>query len=343
MEKNACMKLLICTQAVDENDPALGFFVRWIREFAEHVEQVTVLCLREGTYVLPENVRVIRLASSRVSRVFSIWHISVLRRHEYEAVFVHMNPEYLVVAGLLWRFMRKRAVLWYTHKQVDLKLRAAVFFAHVVCTASPASFRLHTRKLRVVGHGINPQPVNARMAATPAVRIVTVGRISDTKRLLEMIDVLAVLHERQLEFSFTIIGAPATAADRSYATRLEKKIQGSPFRKSVHVLGAKPHAEIPEILARADVFLNLSATGSFDKAVLEAVFAGVAPVTTNEAFRELLTPYGLYVPSPDSKSIADAIVRAPTSAIQELKTRVVREHALGSLISRLVSILTPAV
>lgn len=30
------MKLLIVTQVVDTEDPALGFFVRWIEELARH-------------------------------------------------------------------------------------------------------------------------------------------------------------------------------------------------------------------------------------------------------------------------------------------------------------------
>lgn len=32
------MKLLIVTQAVDTEDPVLGFFVRWIEELGKHVE-----------------------------------------------------------------------------------------------------------------------------------------------------------------------------------------------------------------------------------------------------------------------------------------------------------------
>ena len=65
------MKLLITTQAVDTDDPVLGFFVRWIEEFAKHAERVEVVCLREGKHGLPPNVRVHSLGkkNGRVPRV----------------------------------------------------------------------------------------------------------------------------------------------------------------------------------------------------------------------------------------------------------------------------------
>jgi hypothetical protein len=55
------MKLLIITQKVDINDPILGFFHRWIEEFAKHCEKITVICLYKGTYNLPNNVKVLSL------------------------------------------------------------------------------------------------------------------------------------------------------------------------------------------------------------------------------------------------------------------------------------------
>ena len=55
------MRLLIITQKVDEDDPILGFFRRWIIEFSKHFEAVTVICLEEGKHVLPSNVKILSL------------------------------------------------------------------------------------------------------------------------------------------------------------------------------------------------------------------------------------------------------------------------------------------
>src|SRR3989344_6071232 len=137
------MKLLICTQKVDRSDDILGFFHRWIEEFAKHCEQVSVVCLWEGTHEFPENVRVYSLGKSAQGRPASGWERLWLRiryalrlygytwrlRNEYDSVFVHMNQEYVVLGGPLWRVLGKKVVLWYTHREVNFKLRLAVLFA----------------------------------------------------------------------------------------------------------------------------------------------------------------------------------------------------------------------
>ncbi|MCR4280769.1 MAG: hypothetical protein NUV88_00330, partial [Candidatus Kaiserbacteria bacterium] len=52
------MKLLITTQAIDLDDPIMGFFCRWVEEFSKHCASVHVICLKEGRRSLPANVQV---------------------------------------------------------------------------------------------------------------------------------------------------------------------------------------------------------------------------------------------------------------------------------------------
>jgi len=80
------MKLLILTQKIDKNDPILGFFHRWTKEFARQCEKITVICLEKGLpreisqsdtfsdkkkdftwgeYDLPENVSVYSLGKEK--------------------------------------------------------------------------------------------------------------------------------------------------------------------------------------------------------------------------------------------------------------------------------------
>lgn len=49
------MKLLIVTQALDQAHPILGFFHRWIEEFAKHFEHIHVIALQYGKSDLPYN------------------------------------------------------------------------------------------------------------------------------------------------------------------------------------------------------------------------------------------------------------------------------------------------
>ncbi len=152
------MRLLIVTQVVDTEDPILGFFVRWIEEFAKHCEKVTVVCLRKGKHSLPKHVEVIALGEHhRIRRTFELCAISFGRRAEYDAVFAHMSPEFVVAAGWVWRLFGKQAGLWYTHKSVTVWLRIAEFISHDIFTASKESFRLPSKKVIVTGHGIDTE------------------------------------------------------------------------------------------------------------------------------------------------------------------------------------------
>ena len=116
------MKLFVVTQAVDSEDPVLGFFVRWVAELAKHFERIEVVCLKEGEHDLPKNVRVHSLGKpSSAKATEGTGAQLVLRfryavrfkllawrlRREYDAVFVHMNQEYVLLAGWLWKLLGK--------------------------------------------------------------------------------------------------------------------------------------------------------------------------------------------------------------------------------------------
>src|SRR4051812_10743399 len=99
--------LLIVTQAIDQEDQVLGFFHKWVEEFAKHTESITVVCLREGKHSLPNNVRVFSLGKEKrkaLSLVYALRFLSRIwkEREAYKNVFVHMNTEYVLLGGLLW-------------------------------------------------------------------------------------------------------------------------------------------------------------------------------------------------------------------------------------------------
>ncbi|KKQ83638.1 MAG: Type II secretory pathway, ATPase PulE/Tfp pilus assembly pathway, ATPase PilB, partial [Candidatus Woesebacteria bacterium GW2011_GWA1_38_8] len=183
--ENVVMRLLVLTQKVDKNDSILGFFHRWIEEFAKHSEHVIVVTLEEGKHDLPKNVSVYSLGkekgASKVKILFTFYLLVFNLRHRYDAVFVHMNPEYVVLGGLLWRLLGKRVSLWYTHKSVDLKLRVAKLFANIIFTASKESFRVQTNKLHVVGHGIDTDFFSPDLNVARGDWYLSVGRLMPSK------------------------------------------------------------------------------------------------------------------------------------------------------------------
>ncbi|VAW32280.1 hypothetical protein MNBD_CPR01-599, partial [hydrothermal vent metagenome] len=263
--------------------------------------------------------------------------------------FVHMNPEYLILSGWLWRLTGRRTVLWYTHKSVNLKLRIATFFTNAICTASRESFRIKSNKVHVVGHGIDLEHFTQKTHNTPAqstdktripLNVLTVGRLSQTKRIMEMLSAFDILFARRQPFTFTIAGAPATKADIEYEKIVRNTVAKSAYAKRVTFLGAIAHKDIPRILKENNIFLNLSTTGSMDKAVLEALATGIPVVTTNIAFRELLAPVpGLFITATTPEKITNALELAVTADISTITKHVRERYALPHTINSIVKIL----
>jgi len=277
------MKLLICTQTVDTGDSDLGFFVRWIEEFAKHCEKVTVICLREGKHSLPANVRVYSLTSkNKFPRAFQLIRSAVALRKEYTSVFVHMNPEYIVVAGMLWRLMNKRIVLWYTHKSVNLKLRVAAFLTDVIFTASKESFRLKSKKVRVMGHGIDTDFFTPDPSIARGDWWLTAGRLNKSKR-----HDIAIHMAARAGKELHIIGAGPELSNLETLTRK--------LGVRATFLGGLSHMQVRDEFHRADRFLHTSETGSLDKMILEAVACGCPVVTSDTALKMLENASPAYV------------------------------------------------
>ena len=101
------MRLLIITQKVDKKDSILGFFHDWLLEFSKHQEKIIVLCLEKGDYKLPSNVSVFSLGKersiSKIRMLFNFYRLISSKRKDYDKVFVHMNPIYIVLGGLIWK------------------------------------------------------------------------------------------------------------------------------------------------------------------------------------------------------------------------------------------------
>src|SRR3990172_7833146 len=216
------MRLLIVTQKVDRNDPILGFFHRWIIEFAKHFESIAVICLFEGEHNLPANVKVFSLGKeeggARISKtlryIVRFYNYIWRERKNYDAVFVHMNPIYVVLGGVLWRMWKKKISLWYTHKSVDLKLRVAEKFAHTIFTASRESFRLPSKKVFVMGHGIDCDQFKPDAYENGDIlRIITVGRIAPVKNYETLMEALAIIAHENIHFTLEVVGVPATKED----------------------------------------------------------------------------------------------------------------------------------
>jgi glycosyltransferase involved in cell wall biosynthesis len=371
------MRLLIITQKVDKDDPILGFFCRWIEEFAKHFEAVTVICLEEGRHELPANVKVLSLGKSNPpaggEKVNSKNKVAFMRRFlvyiwrerkNYDAVFVHMNPIYLVLGGWFWKLSGKKVALWYTHKAVDLKLRVAERFADVIFTAAEESFTLKTTKKIVVGHGIDvaayaDRPRTKEIGAEP-ISIISVGRITPIKNCDTLVETARILKDKwalkgngneggghSRRFTVTFIGSPVTAADREYFNKIKVLVDKYDLNDIVSFAGDVKPDDMPAKYAAADISINLTPTGGLDKVVFESMASGVPVFTSNVAFRDYLGAYAdrLIFKERDAGDLAEkleAFIHADDKAVvaARLLSEVEKRSSLPTLIGKMVDTLS---
>ena len=317
------MRLLIVTQAVDRNDPVLGFFHRWIEEFAKRCESVVVICLFEGAHALPDNVRVHSLGKekgkeSRFTYAKRFWRLIGNLRKEYDSVFVHMNPEYVVLGSLLWMAWGKRVGLWYVHKSVTPTLRIATLLINRVFTASKESFRLSTSKVEVIGHGIDTEFFAPDTSVVRERHLLSAGRLSPSKRH-DLIIRAAALAARDLRIAGE---GPERARLEALAESLDCKTE---------FLGGISQEQLRDEYRNAAYLIHTSETGSLDKVVLEALATDTAVITTSHVFASL--PVQIVAATPED--IARCFKRSPDTYD---RASVIREyHSLPRAIARILS------
>lgn len=342
------MNLLMVTQTVDLDDPVLGFFHAWIQELALHAEKITVICLKEGTHTLPQNVTVRSLGKEKIEgrkqkRVhYILQFLNHLFHARYDSVFVHMNEEYVLLGGLLWRLLGKRVVLWRNHLQGSWRTRLACFLAHQVLYTSPSAFVArypHARKMPI---GIDTERFAPRGEA-PKGTLLILGRLDPVKNLEVVFDALTLLEGTPI--SCDVYGEPSVGHE-AYAKNLRRTYAQLEQSGILRYHGAVKNTETPALYAGHDLYINTTPSGSFDKTIGEAMACGALVVCANEAVRDVL-PQDLIVQSNSGESVAHGIEAA--LSLTDTERRALKEklrqyiedyHSLRLLIKQLIPMLS---
>jgi glycosyltransferase involved in cell wall biosynthesis len=345
------MKLLIITQKVNKNDPILGFFHKWIEEFSKHYEKVSVICLEKGEFNLPANVNVYSLgkekAESKIKYILRFYKYILSLRKEYDVVFVHMNQIYVLLGGLFWRIWDKKIGLWYVHKEKTLSLWLATFLINKIFTSSPESFKIKSKKVYYVGHGIDMERFKKWQQAEDINTISYIGRITEIKNIKTLIKSVSILNkENQNKYRLRIIGNTITDNDKNYKNELEKQIEKLRLTYQVEFIPSVSQDKLPELYKDTDITVNLTLTGGMDKTVLESLASNRAVFASNQAFIKIFGEYSQNFLFEDNSAENLALkIRSFEKAenykemISNLSEKVRKDFDITSLINKLARLL----
>lgn len=341
------MKLLIVTQKIDYNDPVLGFFHRWVEEFAKSADSVVLLASFVGAHSLPANVSVYSFGKEKgrkkLLRIWNFWGLFSRHFADADAVFFHMIPEFVIAASPFLVSRKCSTGLWYAHKSVTPKLRFAEKFVTFIFTSSHDGFRTPSKKVIAVGQAIDTDffSVSSLVNHAPGIRLLTAGRISPVKDIETIIRACGILKETWTrEWVLLVVGGPAVPRDYVYFESLKALVGRLGLAHAVHFAGAHPYLEMPELYRAHDIFISLSSTGSMDKAVLEAMASGLSVLTANESFQSTLpAKYFLEKRSPELLAERIKVFADEQRPNRELRRLVVERHGLTPTIQRIIEVL----
>lgn len=200
---------------------------------------------------------------------------------------------------------------------LDRKLRAARFA--ITCTETTRIYlqARTTTPVYCLYHGLNvefarlcaerPRPP----AAIDGVRVLAVGRLVAKKGFDVLIDACALLRDRGIAATVTIVGEPG-----DHAPVLVERIARLDLRAHVSIKGAMPQRELFEEYARASVFclpcrvLDNGDRDGIPNVIAEAMAYGLPVVTTSVSGAPELLEHGvngIVVPPENPAAVADAI------------------------------------
>jgi glycosyltransferase involved in cell wall biosynthesis len=324
------MKLVVITQRVDPDDPALGATVPMLRSLAARVDELVVLTLAARESSLPENVRVKVIAAPtqalRGAR-FAAALVPELRPRPV-AVLAHMSPIYAVLAAPLVRPLRIPLLLWFTHWRSSRLLQLAERVSTGVLTVDRSSFPLSSPKVIPIGHGIAVDALPC-VEQEDTLRLLALGRTSPAKGLDTIVEA-ARLAGVELELR----GPSLTGEERAYRDALGVPVEPPVARR-----------EIARVYAAAGALVNNMRSGALDKVVFEAAASCLPVLVSNPGFGSLVEGIepSLQFPQDDAEALAgriralsDAGPEARGRIGRELRARVERDHSVDRWAERVL-------
>jgi glycosyltransferase involved in cell wall biosynthesis len=347
------LRVVMFSQKIDPDDWLNSFTLDWVRVLAARVAHLDVIALEAHPAKLPDNVTVHSLgkerSASRLQQLLMFWRIVARLAPQTDIFFGHLTPRYTWLAAPLAFLYRVPQALWYTHQHAGSELRLGLWASRWILTAAPGSFPIPSRKVHIMGHGIDAQRFTpGAVAPVEPPLILAVGRISPIKHHHILVEAAARLRDQGYNAQFAIAGGVVTEEGKAYHAQLVQRIAELGLGDQFTLLGGLQGDTLVAQLRRASIVTNLSPVGLFDKAALEGMLVGRPVLVTNAAFDELLGSHAdlLRAPAPDNvEEVTAHLARLLDLNAAErlqigatLRANTLQAHSLDALMDRIVAL-----
>jgi len=215
-------------------------------------------------------------------------YIISLRGSDVPGKHARLKLDYKILGPLFKAIWKKAAVLVACSE--GLKTRALHFLPSVSIDVIPNGVELDRF-----------YPVESSKRIEP-LKLLTVGRLSVTKRVEMLIDAVQILHKAGYKVHLTIVGGGGLEDE------LKQIIREKNLGDIIEITGRIEPEKMPQVYRQNDIFVSASMQEGMSNAMLEAMASGLPIITTRcEGVEELITDNGIVVEEARAEAIAEVI------------------------------------
>jgi glycosyltransferase involved in cell wall biosynthesis len=217
-------------------------------------------------------------------------YIISLRGSDVPGGNIRLRFEYKLFGPLLKRIWKRASVLVACSE--GLKTRALGF--------------LSSANIDVIPNGVDLDKFHPAPAGelSGKLKLVTVGRLSATKRVEMLIGAVEILSKKGADVCLIIAGGGGGEVSRQLKAMAEqKKLTGI-----IKFVGRVGTDKMPDIYRQNNIFVSASMQEGMSNAMLEAMASGLPIITTRcEGVDELISDNGIVVGKDSAEALAEAI------------------------------------
>lgn len=227
-------------------------------------------------------------------------YIISLRGSDVPGAHARLQMEYKILAGLFRSIWQKASLL--VGCSEGLKQRALRFMS--------------SAQVEVIPNGVDIERFSPAENTNPteALRLITVGRLSATKRIDMLIEAVKILSNSGRKVHLTIAGGG------SLKHCLRQLVAGKNLADNIEFAGRVDAQYMPELYKKNDLYVSATMQEGMSNAMLEAMASGLPIITTKcEGLEELINDNGIVVETAEAENIANAILAIASDKILHKK------------------------
>ncbi|MFQ6034783.1 MAG: glycosyltransferase family 4 protein [Sedimentisphaerales bacterium] len=236
-------------------------------------------------------------------------YIISLRGSDVPGKHARLQLDYKILAPVFRAIWKKAAALVACSE--GLKNRALNFLPTVTIDVIPNGVELDRFSPATCGQGLAPGTGPGAKRSSQVLRLLTVGRLSVTKRVEMLIDAVQMLRRDGCNVHFTIVGGG------QMAQQLRQIVAEKNLSNIIEITGRLNSGKMPQVYQQHNIFVSASMQEGMSNAMLEAMACGLPIVTTHcEGVEELIKDNGIVV----EKAQADQIAKATKKLADDQQT-----------------------